>query len=112
MQIKIAEFATGLRAASFTEALADRLIESSTVQPRWTNKRLPPPRIQVLVAETDVEAAKAVLAAFNKPAAPAPTCHWFLNCTNPATTTVKHPILGDVPTCARCAARAAGQEVR
>lgn len=33
-------------------------------------------------------------------------CRWFLLCTNPATTTVRHPILGQVPCCARCAERA------
>lgn len=33
---------------------------------------------------------------------PAPRCQWFLLCTNPATGTTPHPILGDVPTCARC----------
>ena len=29
-------------------------------------------------------------------------CRWFLGCTNPATTTRPHPILGAVPCCARC----------
>jgi hypothetical protein len=30
-------------------------------------------------------------------------CNWFALCTNDATTTEPHPILGDVPICARCA---------
>lgn len=30
-------------------------------------------------------------------------CEWFLLCTNRANGTVKHPILGAVPTCKRCA---------
>lgn len=38
--------------------------------------------------------------------APAEPCRWFAACTNPATTTVAHPILGDVSTCARCEERA------
>lgn len=29
-------------------------------------------------------------------------CEWFLLCTNEATTTESHPILGDVPICDRC----------
>lgn len=33
-------------------------------------------------------------------------CQWFLRCLQPATTTVKHPILGDVPCCAKCKALA------
>ena len=30
-------------------------------------------------------------------------CEWFARCTHPAAGTVWHPILGDVPTCRRCA---------
>lgn len=29
-------------------------------------------------------------------------CEWFLMCVNQATTTEPHPILGNVPICARC----------
>jgi hypothetical protein len=32
-------------------------------------------------------------------------CEWFALCTRPASGVVAHPILGNVPTCARCAAR-------
>lgn len=30
-------------------------------------------------------------------------CEWFVRCVNEATGSVRHPILGDVPTCDRCA---------
>lgn len=33
----------------------------------------------------------------------AETCEWFALCPNPADGTVSHPVLGDVPTCTRCA---------
>jgi hypothetical protein len=33
-------------------------------------------------------------------------CEWVLLCDNDATTTRSHPILGDVPICKRCNARA------
>lgn len=29
-------------------------------------------------------------------------CEWFALCTNDATGTMSHPILGDVPICDRC----------
>lgn len=29
-------------------------------------------------------------------------CRWFAGCTNEATCTTPHPVLGDVPTCDRC----------
>ncbi len=30
-------------------------------------------------------------------------CQWYARCENPADGVVKHPILGNVPTCTRCA---------
>lgn len=30
-------------------------------------------------------------------------CQWFLLCDNDADGVVEHPVLGDVPTCRRCA---------
>lgn len=35
----------------------------------------------------------------------APVCQWFALCTNVATHVESHPVLGDVPTCDRCADR-------
>lgn len=40
-----------------------------------------------------------------KPRHAANLCQWFLRCTNLATGTLSHPILGDVPICARCRAK-------
>lgn len=31
------------------------------------------------------------------------TCEWFAACENEADGVVSHPIIGDVPTCTRCA---------
>lgn len=31
------------------------------------------------------------------------TCEWFALCTNDAVGTAKHPVLGQVPICQRCA---------
>ena len=31
------------------------------------------------------------------------TCRYFLKCTNKATTFIKSSVLGDVPTCKKCA---------
>lgn len=39
-------------------------------------------------------------------------CQWFLKCRNVATTTEPHPILGDVPICARCQARVRRMEAK
>lgn len=30
------------------------------------------------------------------------TCQWFMMCNRKATTTMSHPILGDVPICKKC----------
>lgn len=62
----IATFATGMRAASLVEHLAGKGIAAHAVHPKWTNKRLPPPRIEVLVAPEDVDAAKAAVIEFNR----------------------------------------------
>lgn len=32
-------------------------------------------------------------------------CQWFALCDHPATGTISHPILGDVPICDRCSAK-------
>lgn len=32
-------------------------------------------------------------------------CQWYALCTNSAAGEVKHPVLGHVPTCTRCAAK-------
>jgi hypothetical protein len=39
-------------------------------------------------------------------------CQWFIRCMEPAITTIKHPILGNVPCCVRCIpfARRAGEQ--
>lgn len=36
----------------------------------------------------------------------APLCEWFAMCDREATTTLLHPVIGEVPCCARCAAKA------
>jgi hypothetical protein len=33
---------------------------------------------------------------------PVQLCEWFATCARPATTTVYHPIIGDVPVCRQC----------
>lgn len=62
--VKLATFVTGMRASSLVEALAVAGIKASAVQPKWTNKKLPPPKIEVLVQDSDLETAKAVYAGF------------------------------------------------
>jgi hypothetical protein len=61
----VATFATGMRAASLREELAKAGISSIAVQPKWTNKRLPPPRMEVKVAAIDAARAKEVVTQFN-----------------------------------------------
>ena len=39
-------------------------------------------------------------------------CEWFALCTNPATTTEPHVVLGEVPICARCQKKIQSGEVR
>ena len=67
-QIKLATFATGMRAASLIEDLAKAGIAANAVQPKWTNKKLPPPRVEILVTGTDFAAASSVLEAFKSKA--------------------------------------------
>jgi hypothetical protein len=37
---------------------------------------------------------------------PEGTCKWFLGCARPATGTMNHPVLGDVPICDECRRKA------
>lgn len=62
--IRAAHFATELRASSFLEALDKAGIPAISRTPRWSNKRLPPPRTEVLVKEADAAKAEEVFAAF------------------------------------------------
>lgn len=48
--------------------------------------------------------------AFRSPDALDGGCAWFALCDNAATGTTSHPILGDVPTCPRCADFASGAD--
>jgi hypothetical protein len=49
------------------------------------------------------------LQAIEKVAGGPVACAWFAMCDREAVTTVAHPVLGYVPCCARCAARAKGE---
>jgi len=47
---------------------------------------------------------------YREPVTSPTLCQWFALCTNPATITRPHPVLGDVPICDRCQAKIAGLE--
>lgn len=61
----LASFATSMRATSLAEDLNTARIAAEIVKPKWINKRLPPPRVEVRIDEADADRAKPVLAAFN-----------------------------------------------
>lgn len=63
--LTLASFVTGMRAASLVEDLEKAGIKSQTFTPKWTNKKLPPPKVAVVVHSSDLKAAKVVLAKFN-----------------------------------------------
>ena len=42
-----------------------------------------------------------------QPIAAAHRCQWHAYCDHPASTTIPHPTLGDVPACGRCADKVA-----
>lgn len=63
--MKLASFATSMRAHSLAEALRAVNIACNVDQPKWTNKRLPPPKVEVHVTEADSAKAQAVLVEFN-----------------------------------------------
>jgi len=64
--VTVATFATSMRAASLIEDLAAVGIKATSAQPKWTNKKLPPPRVEVRVATADTEAAKVVVEQFKR----------------------------------------------
>jgi len=55
-------FATSLRASSLIDDLRTVGIEAHTVQAKWTNKKLPPPRIEVVVSAADAETYAELIA--------------------------------------------------
>ena len=60
-QITVAKFALAMRADSLVEALDAVDIVADSIQPRWTNKRLPPPCVEVRVKASDVAAARVIV---------------------------------------------------
>ncbi len=58
-------FATSMRAASLLDDLTAVKLAASLVQPKWTNKRLPPPKVEVWIKTSDEVAAKVVLDKFD-----------------------------------------------
>lgn len=63
--VKLAAFATKIGAIGFVEALQEGGVsESCTIAPKWTNKKLPPPRVEVHVCILDADRAREILIAF------------------------------------------------
>ena len=60
----IAKYALSLKAANLIEDLEKAGIGARYIQPKWTNKKLPPPKVEVQVKESDVAAAMIVLKEF------------------------------------------------
>lgn len=63
-QITVAKFALAIRAESLVEELDRADIVAESFQPRWTNKRLPPPSVEVRVSTKDRDAALTIVEAF------------------------------------------------
>ena len=64
--VTVATFAISMRAASLIEDLAAAGIKAVMAQPKWINKKLPPPRVEVWVAAKDADAAKVVVEQFKR----------------------------------------------
>lgn len=60
--VVLKRFATSLRASSLIDDLRLVGIRASAVQSKWTNKKLPPPRIEVVVSAADAEARAEAIA--------------------------------------------------
>ncbi len=59
-------FATGMRAFSLCTDLQDVGISAQIFKPKYVNKRLPPPKVEVQVDEAQWALAIQVLDTFNK----------------------------------------------
>jgi len=60
----LAKFATSMRAASLMEDLTAAGIDASLNRPKWTDKKLPPPMVMVMIDVKDLDAARVVYDAF------------------------------------------------
>lgn len=55
--VTIAKFATAIRAHSLLDYLTRAQVPAQVYQPRWTNRRLPPPKFEVRTPAAQVEDA-------------------------------------------------------
>jgi hypothetical protein len=73
-------------------ATAEAISPGHIEEPEHMTKRKPKTRLETIAPGMKPKAADK--------------CQWFLLCTNPATGTIRHPILGEVKICDRCRKRA------
>lgn len=62
--VRAGHFATEMRAYSFAEMLENNGVPAMVHVQEWTNKRLPPPRVEVMIQAADAKEAADLFAIF------------------------------------------------